>query len=79
MGASYFNQQSSGKYIPGSTAYARTLSEEGIAAGANYQLAKPIGFFVQYLYGQQHQPTTVTGVRSNVHEQVIAVGTTLKW
>ncbi len=79
VGASYFNQQSSGKYIPGSTAYARTLSEEGIAAGANYQLAKPIGFFVQYLYGQQHQPTTVTGVRSNVHEQVIAVGTTLKW
>ncbi|MDE2390034.1 MAG: porin [Rhodospirillales bacterium] len=79
LGASYFNQQSSGAYVPGKTGTARTLNENGVAVGANYQLAKPIGFFVQYLYGQQHQPTTVSGARSNVHEQIIAVGTTLKW
>ncbi|MBU6396798.1 MAG: porin [Rhodospirillales bacterium] len=79
LGASYFNQQSSGAYVPGKTGTARTLNENGVAVGANYQLAKPIGFFIQYLYGQQHQPTNVSGARSNVHEQVIAVGTTLKW
>ena len=79
LGASYFNQQSSGAYVPGKSGTARTLNENGVAVGANYQLAKPIGFFIQYLYGQQHQPTTVAGARSNVHEQIIAVGTTLKW
>lgn len=77
VGASYFNEQSSGKYIPGSTAYARTLNEYGVAAGANYQLAKPIGLFIQYEYGHQHQPTATTD--GNVQEQVIAAGATLKW
>ncbi|WP_234730514.1 porin [Acidocella facilis] len=77
VGASYFNQQSSGKYIPGSTAYARTLNEYGVAAGANYQLAKPIGLFIQYEYGHQHQPTATTD--GNTQEQVIAAGATLKW
>lgn len=79
VGASYFNEQSSGKYVPGTTTFARTLSEYGVAAGANYQLAKPIGLFVQYLYGHQHQPTTAPGARSNTQEQVIAAGATLKW
>lgn len=79
LGASYFNQQSSGAYVPGKAGTARTLNENGVAVAANYQLAKPIGFFVQYLYGQQHQPTIAAGHASNVHEQVIAVGTTLKW
>lgn len=77
VGASYFNQQSSGKYIPGSTAYARTLSEYGAAVGANYQLAKPIGLFIQYDYGHQHQPTSTSA--GNTQEQAIAVGTTIKW
>ena len=77
VGASYFNQQSSGAYVPGSTAYARTLSEYGVAAGANYQIAKPMGLYLEYLYGHQHQPTaTSTG---NVQEQMIDLGTTIKW
>jgi hypothetical protein len=79
LGASYFNQQSSGAFVPGKTTFARTLSEYGVAAGANYQLAKPIGFFVQYEYGHQHQPTTVVGKSGNVQEQVVAIGTTIKW
>ena len=79
VGASYFNQQSSGAYVPGSKIYARTLSEYGVATGANYQLAKPIGLFIQYEYGHQHQPTTSAALHSNVQEQVVAVGTTIKW
>lgn len=79
VGTSYFNEQSSGAFVPDSTAFARTLSEYGIAAGANYQLAKPMGFFIQYEYGHQHQPTTVAGKSGNVQEQVVAVGTTIKW
>lgn len=77
VGASYFNQQSSGKYVPGSTAYARTLNEYGVAAGANYQLAKPISLFLQYEYGHQHQPTKTAD--GNTQEQVIAAGATIKW
>lgn len=77
VGTSYFNEQSSGKYVPGSTSYARTLSEYGVATGANYQLAKPIGLFIQYEYGHQHQPTKTT--RGNTQEQVVAVGATIKW
>lgn len=77
VGTSYFNEQSSGKYIPGSTSIARTLNEYGVAAGADYQLAKPISLFIQYEYGHQHQPTATT--RGNVQEQVVAVGTTIKW
>ena len=79
VGASYFNEQSSGAYVPGAKIYARTLSEYGVATGANYQLAKPIGVFIQYEYGHQHQPTTVSTAHSNVQEQVVAVGTTIKW
>lgn len=79
VGASYFNEQSSGAYVPGSNTYARTLNEYGVAAGANYQIAKPIGLYLQYEYGHQHQPTTVAGVRSNVQEQIIDLGTTIKW
>lgn len=77
VGASYFNQQSSGKYIPGSTVYARTLSEYGAAVGGDYQLAKPISLFIQYDYGHQHQPSSKTA--ANTQEQAVAVGTTIKW
>lgn len=77
IGASYFNQQSSGNYIPGSTTYARTLSEYGAAVGGNYQVAKPIGLFIQYDYGHQHQPSSKSA--TNTQEQAVAVGTTIKW
>jgi hypothetical protein len=77
VGASYFNQQSSGAYVPGKTGTAQTLNENGLAVGADYQLAKPIGFFIQYLYGHQHQPTV--GKSGNVQEQVLGAGAFLKW
>ncbi|MDE2239988.1 MAG: porin, partial [Rhodospirillales bacterium] len=79
VGATYFNQQSSGAYVPGKAGTARTLNEDGVTVGADYQLAKPLGFFIEYLYGQQHQPTTVVGVRSNVQEQAVGAGAFLKW
>ncbi|HTQ70480.1 MAG TPA: porin [Acidocella sp.] len=85
VGASYFNEQTSGYYVPGSTTVARTLSEYGVAAGANYQIAKPINLFIQYLYGHQHQPGAfaasngVIGANGNTQEQLVAAGTTLKW
>ncbi len=79
LGTSYFNEQTSGAYVPGAKTYARTLSEYGVAVGGNYQLAKPLGLFIQYEYGHQHQPTTVSTAHSNVQEQVVAVGATIKW
>ncbi|HTQ70481.1 MAG TPA: porin [Acidocella sp.] len=80
VGASYFNEQTSGYYMPGSTTVARTLSEYGIAAGGNYQIAKPIGLFVQYLYGHQHQPGAASISKTgNSQTQDIVAGATLKW
>ena len=78
LGVAYFNEQSSGKFQPGAQGqYARTLSEYGISTGANYQLAKPISLFIEYDYGHQHQPAA--SAATNTQEQVVAVGTTLKW
>ncbi len=85
VGASYFNEQTSGYYAPGSAGVARTLSEYGVAAGANYQIAKPIGLFIQYLYGHQHQPgafaasSGAIGANGNTQEQLVAAGTTIRW
>lgn len=76
VGASYFNEQSAGAWTGSSTA-ARTLSDYGVAAGANYALAKPLSLWVQYEYGHQHQPTATT--TGNIQEQVVAIGTTIKW
>lgn len=85
IGVSYFNQQSAGAFgtstSSGKSDYARTENQYGIATGVNYQLAKPIGLFVQYEYGHQHQPYMNNGTSSkgNVQEQVVAAGATLKW
>ncbi len=80
LGASYFNGQTSGAYVPGSTKVARTLNEYGVAAGGNYQLAKPISLFIQYEYGHRHQPgNTAINPSGNGQVQSIAIGTTIKW
>jgi hypothetical protein len=76
LGTSFFDEQSSGAWTPGST-YARTLTQYGIAAGANYQLAKPIALFVQGMYYHKHQPTTTT--KGNAQGELISLGTTIKW
>ena len=76
VGTSFFDEQSSGAWTPGST-YARTLSQYGIAAGANYALAKPISVFVQGMYYHRHQPTPTT--RGNAQGELVSLGTTIKW
>ncbi|OYV26229.1 MAG: hypothetical protein B7X08_02680, partial [Acidocella sp. 20-63-7] len=59
VGASYFFNQNAGAYSVGGT-HARTATNDGLAVGADYNLAKNFTVFTQYLYGQTHQKTTTT-------------------
>ena len=79
LGAHYFNEQSAGNYVPGSTNYARTLSEYGVAVGGDYELAKPITLYVQYGYGHLHQPTSVSTAQTNSQVQFISTGAFMSW
>jgi hypothetical protein len=84
VGASYFNAQSAGTYNPTVTGEAKTLSEYGVAVGANYVVGKDLSLFTQYMYGHRHQPgnSTFTGANGNhkgAQVQVIAIGATFKW
>jgi hypothetical protein len=62
---------------------ARTLSEYGIATGANYVISPNLSLFTQYMYGHRHQPgnatTTLITPAGNTQGQSIALGATLKW
>jgi hypothetical protein len=88
VGASYFNSQSNGAYVPGGKAIARTLSEYGLAVGANYVISPNLSLFTQYEYGHRHQPGNAFGVtrvgatgnyKGDAQGQAIAVGATVKW
>ncbi|HEY1857889.1 porin [Acidocella sp.] len=83
VGASVFDEQSAGGFVAGSTAdghFARTLSEYGVATGANYVVGKDLTLFVQYMYGHQHQPgNTGLGNDGNTQVQVVSTGATFKW
>jgi len=83
VGLSYFNSQSSGAYFPTSKGIAHTLSEYGIAAGANYVISPNLSVFTQYMYGHRHQPgnssLTLVTPAGNTQVQGIAVGATMKW
>ncbi len=81
VGASYFNSQTSGSFIPGAVApvtggqtVARTLSEYGLAVGGNYVLSKNLSLFVQYLYGHRHQPGNPFGGTTVVAGRTVANG-----
>ncbi len=82
LGASYFNSQSAGTDFP-TAKEARTLSEYGIATGANYVISPNLSLFTQYMYGHRHQPgnatTTLVNPAGNTQGQSIALGATLKW
>jgi len=79
IGASYFNAQSAGSYIPGA-AEARTLSEYGAVVGANYVIGKDLSLFTQYMYGHRHQHgNSALSASGNAQAQVIAAGATFKW
>jgi predicted porin len=80
LGASYFNSQSSGAYLPNTdVTVARTLSEYGAAAGANYIINQHLNLFLQYLYGHRHQPGNAELIAGNAQVQVIAAGGTFSW
>jgi hypothetical protein len=80
LGASYFNGQTAGSFVPGSKTEARTLSEYGVAIGGNYVLSKDLSLFVQYLYGHRHQPgNTLLSVSGNAQVQAIGAGGTFYW
>jgi hypothetical protein len=84
LGASYYNGQSSGGFIPGNTAHmARTLSEYGVAVGGNYVISPNLSLFAQYMYGHKHQPGNTFGVpgatSGNAQVQALATGFTAKW
>jgi len=90
LGASFFDQQSAGAYVPGNTTHiGKTLSEYGIAAGGNYVIGPNLSLFAQYEYGHKHQiggsatvsdtSGTYAVARNNFQVQAIATGLTLKW
>lgn len=79
LGAYYFDNQTAGNYTPGKKE-ARTLNEDGIAAGANYVVGKDMSLFLQYLYGQRHQPgNTALDASGYAQMNAVSVGATLKW
>ncbi len=79
IGASYFNEQTAGSYVPGAKE-AKTLSEYGAAVGGNYVIGKDLSFFVQYLYDHRHQPgNTALSATGNAQAQLISGGATFKW
>ncbi len=83
VGASFFDGQTAGGYLPGATPHmARTLSEYGVATGGNYVIGKDLSLFLQYEYGHRHQPGNAAignGVSGTSQFQTIATGATYKW
>jgi hypothetical protein len=89
LGASFYDGQSSGAYVPGSKTIGKTLTEYGAAAGGNYVISPHLSLFAQYEYGHKHQiggtyaVSAVTGAykigRNNLQAQALAGGLTLKW
>jgi Gram-negative porin len=79
IGASFFDQQAAGSYVAGTSDYARTQTQYGVATGVNYVIGKDLSLFAQYMYGQIHQPTTVATARTNLQMQIVETGATFKW
>ncbi|OYY02065.1 MAG: hypothetical protein B7Y73_09735 [Acidocella sp. 35-58-6] len=77
VGASYFFNQSAGEYTAGSS-FGRTQTNNGVAVGADYNIAANFTLFTQYLYGQLHQAHG-TVAAANAHSNAISVGAVLKW
>jgi predicted porin len=77
VGASFFDSQTAaGPGKNGNTA-GKTLSEYGVAVGANYIVAKPLSLFIQYMYGHRHAYNIAP--QGNNQAQGVAMGATFKW
>jgi hypothetical protein len=89
LGASFYDEQSSGAYVPGSKTVGKTLSEYGAAVGGNYVIGPNLSLFAQYEYGHKHQiggtyavsatSGAATIARNNLQVNALAAGLTLKW
>ena len=86
VGASYFRNNFAGGWTDATTGVARTETDQGIAAGATYEVAPGFALYLSYLYGLRHQlgydfytGDTDTPVGNNTHAQVFAIGSVLKW
>lgn len=79
LGASFFDSQENNGSV-GKGPEGHTLSEYGVAVGANYIVAKPLSLFIQYMYGSVHGAVASTiAPAGNSHVQGVAVGGTFKW
>jgi hypothetical protein len=78
IGASYYNGQTAGSYLPGAKEE-RTLGEYGVAVGGNYVVGRDLSLFVQYLYGHRHQVGNSALLNGKAQVQLIALGSTFKW
>jgi len=79
VGASFWDGQSAGNYLPGAKE-ARTLSEYGLSAGGNYVIGKDMSLYLQYMYGHSHQPGNGNFTnKNNSQMQMVSIGSTLKW
>jgi hypothetical protein len=86
LGGSFYQGQSAGSYYPGEInsatkkGVARTLTEIGAAAGANYVISPNLSLFTQYLYGHKQQIGNAGFVNNkDAQVQAIGAGATFKW
>lgn len=83
VGASYFNNKYAGLYAPSLGVGQRT--DQGIAAGATYNLVPGVKLFASYLYGMRWQGNynflagTVGKDHNYVQSQAFSLGTQLTW
>jgi hypothetical protein len=86
LGASYFDSQTAGAYVPGATytlggrarSLGRTLNEYGIAVGGNYVISPHLSLFAQYMYDHRHQIGNAGLDASNTYSAASIAGATAK-
>jgi hypothetical protein len=78
IGASYYNGQTAGSFVPGSK-LGHTLSEYGATVGGNYVVGTDLSLFLQYEYGHRHQFLNTALLNGKAQVQDIAAGATFKW
>ena len=84
LGASFFDQQSAGSYVPGDRrSRPARWTEYGVATGANYVVGKDLSLFAQYMYASPasagQRTRSATASHGNAQMQIIETGATYKW
>jgi hypothetical protein len=87
IGASFWDSQSAGTYVPGNTVHeGRSLSEYGVSVGGNYVINKNLSLYAQYMYGHSHQVNGFTrafdnkaNAQNTTQMNLVSAGATMKW